>query len=75
MTCWLRFAKSVLNGQPLPPLLGFRLFARSQREHPEQHLHTFRGALQADAYAGFNQLYKEDGRIQEVACWAHYLES
>ncbi len=40
-------------------------------EHPEQHLRTFRGALQADAYAGFNQLYKEDGRIQEVACWAH----
>ena len=35
-----------------------------------QHLRTFRGALQADAYAGFNQLY-EDGRIQEVACWAH----
>jgi transposase len=35
-----------------------------------QHLRTFRGALQADAYAGFNQLY-QDGRIQEVACWAH----
>jgi hypothetical protein len=35
-----------------------------------QHLRTFRGALQPDAYAGFNQLY-EDGRIQEVACWAH----
>src|SRR6202142_4790779 len=33
--------------------------------------HTFQGWLQADAYAGFNQLYKEDGRIQEVACWAH----
>ncbi len=40
-------------------------------EHPEQHLRRFQGALQADAYAGFNQLYKEDGRIQEVACWAH----
>ncbi len=40
-------------------------------EHPEQHLRTFQGALQADAYAGFNQLYKEDGRIQEIACWAH----
>jgi len=39
-------------------------------EHPRQHLRTFQGALQADAYAGFNQLY-EDGRIQEVACWAH----
>jgi hypothetical protein len=35
-----------------------------------QHLRTFQGALQADAYAGYNQLY-EDGRIQEVACWAH----
>jgi transposase IS66 family protein len=31
-------------------------------EHPEQHLRTFQGGLQADAYAGFNQLYKEDGR-------------
>jgi transposase len=40
-------------------------------EHPERHLRRFQGALQADAYAGFNQLYKEDGRIQEVACWAH----
>jgi transposase len=27
--------------------------------------------LQADAYAGFEQLYKEGGRIQEAACWAH----
>jgi Transposase IS66 family len=43
-------------------------------EHPEQHLRTFRGALQADAYAGCDQLYK-DGRIREVACWAHYPES
>ncbi len=40
-------------------------------EHPERHLHGFRGWLQADAFAGFNRLYKEDGGIQEVACWAH----
>jgi hypothetical protein len=40
-------------------------------EHPERHLREFRGWLQADAYAGFNRLYKEDHRIQEVACWAH----
>jgi len=39
-------------------------------EHPERHLREFRGTLQADAYAGFNQLYAT-GRIQEVACWAH----
>lgn len=26
--------------------------------------------LQADAYTGFNELYR-DGRITEAACWAH----
>lgn len=29
----------------------------------------FTGVLQADAYAGFDQLYGE--KIQEAACWAH----
>src|SRR5439155_16329659 len=35
-----------------------------------RHLREFCCTLQADAYAGFNQLY-ENGRIQEAACWAH----
>ena len=39
-------------------------------EHPEQHLREFCGTLQADAYAGFNQLYA-DGSIEQAACWAH----
>jgi hypothetical protein len=39
-------------------------------ENPRQHLKLYKGALQADAYAGFQQLY-EDGSIVEVACWAH----
>ncbi len=30
----------------------------------------YQGALQADAYAGFQHLY-ESGTIVEVACWAH----
>ena len=30
----------------------------------------FAGILQADAYAGFGQLYA-GGRVQEAACWAH----
>ena len=34
------------------------------------HLSEFTGTLQADGYAGFEQIY-EDGRIQEAACWAH----
>jgi len=32
-------------------------------------LANFTGVLQADAYAGFDQLYGE--KIKEAACWAH----
>jgi hypothetical protein len=39
-------------------------------EHPAGHLQNYSGILQADGYAGFNQLY-ETGRIIEAACWAH----
>jgi transposase len=39
-------------------------------EHPQQHLRSFTGSLQADGYAGFDHVY-ETGRIQEAACWAH----
>jgi hypothetical protein len=39
-------------------------------EHPKEHLSKFMGTLQADGYAGFDQVY-ETGRIQEAACWAH----
>jgi transposase len=58
-------------GNLAAPAVWFAYSPDRKGEHPEQHLRAFRGALQADAYAGFNQLYKEDGRIQEVACWAH----
>src|SRR6202051_64548 len=42
--------------------------------HPERHLAGYSGILQADAYDGFNTLYKPDrkpGPITEAACWAH----
>ena len=52
------------------PAVWFAYSPDRKGEHPERHLREFRGTLQADAYAGFNQLY-ENGRIQEAACWAH----
>jgi transposase len=61
-------------GDTVAPAVWFAYSPDRGGEHPLRHLQTFRGALQADAYAGFNELYKED-RIQEVACWAHYPES
>lgn len=38
--------------------------------HPQSHLAGFSGVLEADAYAGFNELYRE-GHIKEAACWPH----
>jgi transposase len=45
-------------------------------KHPRGFLEQFRGYLQADAYAGYDALYKPDpltgkARILEIACWAH----
>ena len=42
--------------------------------HPTRHLAGYAGILQADAYAGFNDLYhsaRRPGPITEAACWAH----
>ncbi|MBB5429771.1 hypothetical protein HDG40_007969, partial [Paraburkholderia sp. JPY158] len=41
--------------------------------HPRQHLESFNGTLQADAYGGYQAIY-ETGRVTEAACWAHYPE-
>jgi transposase len=41
-----------------------------ERAGPEAFLATFCGSLQADAYAGYDALYRT-GRIVEVGCWAH----
>ena len=57
-------------GDPAPPAVWFAYSPDRRGEHPAQHLERFCGTLQADAYAGFNQLY-ENGRIQQAACWAH----
>ncbi len=57
-------------GDTASPAVWFAYSPDRKGEHPAQHLETFRGTLQADAYAGFNQLY-ESGRIAQAACWAH----
>jgi transposase len=57
-------------GEATPPAVWFCYSADRKGEHPQQHLSSFTGTLQADGYAGFDQVY-ETGRIQEAACWAH----
>jgi len=57
-------------GDTTPPAVWFAYSPDRKGERPKAHLSSFTGTLQADAYAGFGQLY-ETGRIQEAACWAH----
>jgi len=53
-----------------PPAVWFAYSEDRKGQHPRDHLKSFRGILQADAYSGFDALY-EIGKIQEAACWAH----
>lgn len=59
---------------PAPPAAMFRYSRDRTAEHPKRHLAAYGGILQADAYAGFNDLYapgRKPGPISEAACWAH----
>ncbi|EMG0959025.1 IS66-like element ISEc8 family transposase, partial [Escherichia coli] len=57
-------------GSALAPAVWFAYSPDRKGIHPQTHLACFSGVLQADAYAGFNELYR-NGRITEAACWAH----
>jgi transposase len=57
-------------GSATPPAVWFAYTPDRKGEHPRAHLKEFTGTLQADGYAGYDQVY-EGGRIQEAACMAH----
>src|SRR3954469_11348030 len=59
---------------PDPPAAMFYYSRDRSGEHPARHLAGYAGILQADAYGGYNKLYKADrqpGPIIEATCWAH----
>ena len=61
-------------GEAAPPAAAFHYSRSRSGEYPREHLATYGGILQADAYAGYNELY--DGRrrpapVIEAACWSH----
>ena len=61
-------------GGPDPPAVLFRYSRDRSGDHPVEHLKTFAGVLQADAYAGFNRLYvpgRSPGSVIEALCWSH----
>ncbi len=61
-------------GGPAPPAAIFHYSRDRRGEHPVQHLGGWAGVLQADAYAGYNALFKPDrppGPLTRALCWSH----
>ena len=63
-------------GSGVPPAVFYRYAPDRKGEQAEALLAGCRGFLHADAYSGFNALYRPDPdtgevRLREVACWAH----
>ena len=57
-----------------PPAALYYASRDRRQEHPERHLKTFTGILQADAYGGYNPLFKGDrdpNPLRQAFCWAH----
>src|ERR1700741_2760517 len=57
-----------------PPAALFYYSRNRAGEHPQSHLAGYVGLMQADAFDGYNQLYKAQRKpapILEAACWSH----
>ncbi|MEY4238857.1 MAG: hypothetical protein RL339_1458, partial [Pseudomonadota bacterium] len=57
-----------------PPAVIFKFTRDRGGEHPTEHLKGWTGLLQADAYAGYNQLYDPKRRpapVTSALCWSH----
>lgn len=61
-------------GGRAPPAAMFYYSRDRKGEHPQEHLAQYAGILQADAYDGYNQLYRAErspGPIKAAGCWSH----
>ncbi|GGE15015.1 hypothetical protein GCM10008012_66860 [Rhizobium anhuiense] len=61
-------------GGTSPPAALYYVSRDRRQEHPERHPKTFTGILQADAYGGYNPLFKAErhcGPLTQALCWSH----
>lgn len=57
-----------------PPAALFHFSRDREMAHPNRHLAGWQGVLQADAYGGYNDLYRGDrdpGPVESALCWSH----
>jgi transposase len=72
--CWVYVRDDRPFGGQDPPAAMFYYSRDRGGAHPQAHLASYAGILQADAYGGYNKLYEADrqpGPIIEAACWVH----
>lgn len=67
---WVYVRDDRASADMTPPAVWFIYTPDRKGIHPQQHLASFNGTLQADAYGGYRAIY-ETGRVNEAACWAH----
>jgi hypothetical protein len=67
---WVYVRDDRNSGSTAPPAVWFAYSSNRQGQHPQSHLAEFSGVLQADAFAGYNEVYA-DGRVREAGCMAH----
>jgi transposase len=53
-----------------PRLIVYDFTADRRKERPREFLGDWRGRLQADAYSGYDLIFRQDGMI-ELGCWSH----
>jgi transposase len=59
-------------GGHAPPAALFRYSRDRRGEHPQAHLASWSGILQADAYSGYNGLFRRaQAPLTRALCWAH----
>src|SRR3954452_883212 len=71
---WVYVRDDCPSGGPAPPAAVFYYSRDRTGAHPQGHLASYRGILQADAFGGYTKLYdpgREPGPITEAACWSH----
>ncbi len=72
--CWVYVRDDQPFGGKDPPAAVFYYSRDRGGEHPQAHLATYAGILQADAYGGYGKLYAAERRpdpIIEALCWSH----
>jgi transposase len=71
---WVYVRDDCPFGGRAPPAAVFYYSRDRTGAHPQGHLASYRGVLQADAFGGYTKLYesgREPGPITEAGCWSH----